>query len=135
MSSGEYKMISKNIMKLSEWKGTSVWYRASCSCGGGEDCDCDIEFEIDKDFGFISLNFNKKIAYSSYYNNDFWFQRLWSNIKAAFKIMFTGYINMEASFMIQGDDQLDAFLEALTEGKDKVKLWREEFERENKHED
>ena len=127
-------MASRNIMKLNEWKGTSVWYRAACSCGGGDDCSCDIEFEFDKDFGFTSVNFNKKVAYSSYYNNEFWFQRFWSNIKAAFKIIFTGYIDMEASFMIQDMEQLDDFLKALTEGKDKIELWKEEFERENKHE-
>lgn len=57
--------------------------------------------------------------------NDSWgsppfYERWWARIKASLRILFTGYIELNADFMIQDVDHLEAFIEALEEGKQKM---------------
>lgn len=96
-----------------------MWYKVGCDCGG-DDCGTEIEFEIDKDFSYINVNFYKKVIWADHWGYDRFYERWWARIKASFKILFTGYIDMEGNFMIQDIDHLDAFIEALEEGKQKM---------------
>lgn len=113
-------MISKNVMKTHEFKD-SVFYRASCDCGSNEH-DVSIEFEHDKEIpGMIFLNFYKTIAWASHWGNLNWFQRIWKRIKCSFTILFTGYIELEESFILQEESNIDGFIEALNEGKEYIK--------------
>ena len=124
--------ISTGVSKVKEWKGSSIWYKVNCACGGGEDCDSLIDLSFDKDFGHIDVEFYKNIVWADYYKNDWFWQRWWSRIKAASKVLFTGYIEMEGGFLIEGEEHLDGFIEALQEGKGKIKQWQKEFNDENK---
>ena len=123
--------ISKGVMKVSEWKGTSILYRIACSCGGGDDCSSDIEFEFDKDFGFLNINFYKTISWNDYrYNNNF-ITRFWSRLKAAIRVLFTGYVSVEGSFMVQDIDHIDSIITAFNEGKSKIIQFKDDFDKEN----
>ena len=126
--------ISHGVSKLNEWKGSSVWYRINCSCGG--DCDTDMEFEFDKDFGFINLNFYKNVAWSDYDSHTF-FGRIWSRLKAAYKILTTGYISLNGSTLIQEEGHINSVIEALQEGRDKLIKFKADFDKlkGNKNED
>jgi hypothetical protein len=106
-------------MKTDEFKD-AIYYKADCDCGSDNHI-ATIEIEYDKDFGDISLNFYKQVCWSSHWGNYNWFERIWKQIKASIKILFTGWIELEESFLIRGGDQLDAFIEALEEGKNKFK--------------
>ena len=125
---GDKMTISNNVMKINEWKGTSVWYRVGCRCSG-EECDTTIMFEFDEDFGHIDINFYKKIMWNEYWRNSLFHKRWWARIKAACKILFTGYIDLEGNFMIQEQEHLDEFIEALQEGREKMLEWQEEFQK------
>jgi len=111
-------MISNNVMKTGEFD-RAVYYKAACSCGS-DDHIARIEFEYDKDFSYISLNFYTKVVWSSYWGDMNWFKRIWKRIKASIRILFTGYIELEESFMISSEDQIDALIEAFNEGKQKM---------------
>lgn len=109
-------MISKNVMKTNEFEN-SIYYRASCSCGSNEH-DVSIEFEIDKDIpSMLFLNFYKTIAWCSHWGDLNWFIQIWKRIKCSLRVLFTGYIELEESFIIRGEEDIDAFIEALKEGK------------------
>lgn len=108
-------MISKNIMKTDEFEN-SVYYRAACSCGTNEH-DVTIEFEIDKDPTILYLNFYKNINWASSWEDLNWFKIIWKRIKCSFRVFFTGYIELEESFIIRGEDDIDDFIDALIEGK------------------
>lgn len=66
----------------------------------------------------IFLNMYKNVYWSSYWKSDNFFRNIWIRIQASLKVLFTGYIKMEESFIFQGDEQIDAFLNALKEGRD-----------------
>jgi hypothetical protein len=121
---------SYGIAKTAEWKGSAVWYKAICSCGGGDGCDMDIEFEFDKDFGYISLTFNKEVQWNDYTGDSF-LSRIWKRICISCKVIFTGYHEFNGTFMIQGEEHIDAIITALQEGKDKLKQFKIDFDKEN----
>lgn len=112
-------MISNKIMKLEEFKN-SIIYRASCDCGSKK-CDLVIDVEIDEKFNMILLNLYKDLYWSSYWkSNNNWFIDKWLRIKAAIRILFLGYIEVEESFIMK-ENQIDDFLKAINEGKNKLK--------------
>lgn len=110
--------ISNRVMKMSEFD-EAVFYKADCSCGSDNHITT-IEIEYDRDLSDISLNFYKEVAWSSHWGNYNWVKRVWKQIKASVKILFTGYIDLEESFLIQGGDHLDTFIDALNEGRSKI---------------
>lgn len=109
-------MTEKRIMKLYEF-GDSVYYRAACSCGDSK-CDLTLELEKEKDIDMIFLNMYKNLYWSSHWKSDNFFKNKWIRIKAAFRMLFTGYIKIEETFMFKGDEQIDAFLDTLKEGRE-----------------
>jgi hypothetical protein len=109
-------MTEKRVMKLNEFED-AIYYRASCSCGEPK-CDLTIELEKGKDVDMIFLNMYKTLYWSSHWQSDNFFETMWIRIKGALKMLFIGYVRVEESFIFQGDDQIDAFLDALKEGRD-----------------
>jgi len=109
-------MTEKRVMKLNEFEG-AIYYRASCSCGEPK-CDLTIELEKEKDVDMICLNIYKNLYWSSHWQSDNFFKNMWIRIKGALKMLFVGYVKVEESFIFQGDEQINAFLDALKEGRD-----------------
>ena len=109
-------MISKNVMKTNEFQD-SIYYRAACSCGSNEH-DVTIEFEIDEDIStMIFMNFYKNIAWCSHWGDLNLLKRIWKRITCSLRVLFTGYIELEESFIIQGEEDIDFLIDALIEGK------------------
>ena len=114
-------MTSYRTMKTNEFKD-SIFYRVACDCGSDEH-DIHMEFENDPEIpGFIFLNFYKKLVWSSYWgDNDKWYKNFWLRIKGATKMIFKGYVEVEESFILRGEEHIDSFIEALEEGKQYIK--------------
>ena len=109
-------MTTDHIMKLEEAKNFVV-YRAACDCS---DSDCDMTIEMEIDEGFLILTLYKKLRWASHWNCKNWFHNIWLRIKASMKMLFTGYIEVEESFIMK-EDQLNDFIGALIEGEKKLK--------------
>jgi len=106
-------------MKTNEFDD-SIYYRAACSCSSDEH-DVTIEFEIQEDIpSMIFLNFHKKLGWSSRWGNLNLFGRIWKRIKCSFLMLFTGYIEVEETFILQDEVNIDSFIEALIEGKEYI---------------
>jgi hypothetical protein len=120
---------SVGVSKVKEWKGSSVLYKVNCGCGCGE-CDSMIDLSFDKDFGHIDVEFYQTIQWGDYYQKEHWWERLWLRIKIATQILFKGYIDLEGSFMVEGIDHLNSFITALEEGREKMKQYEIDFEKE-----
>ncbi len=124
--------MSFRIMKTNEY-GDATFYRASCHCTDPE-CDIALELEIVPDFDHINLNFYEDMIYASYWNSSNWFSDKWIRIKGAVRLLLTGKIKLENSFVFEGQQHIEAFLEALTDGlkelvdKKKVENWKKETE-------
>lgn len=108
------------VMKTNEYEN-SVFYRVACSCGSDEH-DLTIEFEKDsKCPDMIFLNFYKDLAWSSYWGDSNFFGRIWRRLKTSLRIFFIGYIEVEESFILQGEEHINSFIKALEEGKKHIK--------------
>jgi hypothetical protein len=109
------------LMDLEDW----VYYRANCGCGSDE-CGLTLELEYDPDLNDVTLNIYQKMIYCSWWGVNstarfYWFKDMWHRIKGALKLLFTGRIQLEESFLFKGDDHVDAFITAIQEGREKVK--------------
>lgn len=109
-------MVSNRIMKLEENK-KAVMFRAACDC---TDQDCDMTIDMEVDDGFLYLTLFKKLRWSSYWNCKNWFHDKWLRIKCCLKLLFTGYIEVEESFLMR-ENQVDDFINAIVEAKEKLK--------------
>jgi hypothetical protein len=111
-------------MKTLEWeKGKCIMYRIACDCNDPEH-DMTIDFEWDE--GILELFFYKTIYWKHYYASYPWYDKLWKRISASFKLLLGGYIEMQGDFLIMKEEHIDSFIEALEEGKGKIKSWTEE---------
>ena len=133
----------KKVSLLEDFKDGPM-YRVECSCGSEEHA-VKLDFEIDKKFGVMSLTFYKDISFSHYYiyRDVLWFDKIfeqkhigaallyyikntiiyfgrvcWCRLKAATRLMFTGYLKLESDFLIERGNHLDNFILALQEGRD-----------------
>lgn len=108
------------VMKTNEFD-RSVYYKADCSCGSDEHC-ITIEFEHDEEIpSMIFLNFYKDIAWCCHWGSPNFFKRCWLKTKAVFRIIFTGYIELNESFILQGEKQIEDLIYAMQEGLERVK--------------
>lgn len=114
--------VSFRAMKIHEFND-AVYYQVACDCGS-EKCNTCLEFEYDNESDMIFLNIYKDLAWASQWHiKPTWYWKFvdyWKRIKCALRILFTGYIKVEESFVIRGGDHMDSFIHALKEGKEKI---------------
>lgn len=120
--------VSFRVMKVHEFSD-SIYYQIACDCGA-DTCNTTLEFEIDKNIPeLLFINIYKDLVWASQWNVDYtkWTWRFvdyWKRIKCALRVLFTGYIKVEESFIIRGGDHIDNFINALKEGKEKLENMR-----------
>ena len=124
------KKIANKVMEMNKWQfkdKTSVMYKVSCSCGGGDECD--ITFEFNNDFGDLTLNFYKSVyLYNPHRNADKWWEHILKiihNIKNSIKVLFGSRMTFEGDMMIQEEEHIADFIQALDEGKDYITHFKE----------
>lgn len=107
----------------------STNYRTSCHCT----CeDHSIDFGVNVDMledkegneygGQVWLDVGLKChQYSDVWDSP-WYTRhirsYWSRLMACKKLLFRGYVEIEASFIFRGDEQIDEFVDTIIEAKD-----------------
>jgi hypothetical protein len=67
----------------------------------------------------------QNIAWSSYYGSNSVFYRIKERIVNAFKVLFFGYLEGQATLSLNGEEHVQAFINALEEGKSYVKKFEE----------
>lgn len=97
-----------------------VHYKLNCNCGS-DDHISTIEIEVDKEFHDMNLNFYKKMVWTSHWGDIPWYQRIWKRLTCSIKVLFTGWVELEESVLIYGEDNINSFIEALEEGKQIIK--------------
>ena len=94
----------------------ALYYRVACDCG---DEECDATLELEKDGGIIWLRIYKQIGW--YRNGYNWFEKTWEKTKAVFNIIFNNCLETQGEMVLKGEEHIDAFIEALEEGKRKLR--------------
>ncbi len=121
-------MTSRNIMKTGQYSD-SIMYKASCSCSC-KDHDLYIFVEKDKELNSINLEFDANIYFIDESligkkGKDLYItilKNIWLRIKKSFRLLFTGYLEMETTFIIDKEDQMKDFINALIEGIEHLKV-------------
>jgi hypothetical protein len=133
-------MISNKVMKIDEWEDTAI-YKINCGCNS-DDCDAVISFginDIDK-FPELEMQWDVKVSksfwYQPYENNKLlrWIKRLKNKYIAIFEILFNDYTQFRDGLMFTDLEHIDTVIEALTEGRNKIKKYqdilKEKYEKE-----
>lgn len=113
---------SRGVSVLKEYDNL-IFYRLNCDCLN-EDCDITFTLEYDKEFGSVELQFYTDLEWTSYWGNDNWFIRQWKKIKYSFRLLFKGHIKLENQLLIQDEQHLKDFLNALEEGCKKLREYK-----------
>lgn len=123
-------MITYKVMKVDESSGF-VWYSVMCGCSTDKHM-LNINFEYDKDApGWMWIEFTKKLGWCSYWGSNKWHKNIWKRITGTAKMLFTGYIEVEESFILDGAEHIESFIAALNEGREKILNYKN-FSSENK---
>jgi hypothetical protein len=112
------KMITRGVMKTFDLKD-ATFYEVSCDCGVHE-CNMTLELEYAPEFDEIFMNFYKRVAISVYWNDANFLTRIWRRIKYCLQIIFTGKIELTETHIFRDIEHIDAFIEAMKEGKEKM---------------
>lgn len=115
---------SNKISKIMDLE-TTVYYQATCGCGNSE-CGLTIELEYDPEMNDVSLTMYQTLTYCTWFgimtfDKLYWFKDMYRRIGGALKLLFTGRIRLEESFLLRDTEQMDAFITAIQEGREKVK--------------
>lgn len=133
------------IEKIRDCGNARVWYRTTCECMS-DDHPLTVELEYDKDFPELTMFFKCvtadykanqikieredfdtwKETYYGFLNNIY---RIWWRIKAAWHILFKGYIELEEAFIFRGKNHIQELGEALLKGVEKVEAEHTENQR------
>ena len=113
-------MTAYKIMSTGEGKGF-VFYKADCACSA-DDHIMWLCLEYDEEIStMIDLTLYSKLRCSSFWGNKDRLQGFWFKIKTCLKLLFTGYLEVEETFIFQGEKHIREFINALEEGIVKVK--------------
>ena len=107
---------SYRIMKTHEFEmQNSTFFRATCDCGDPQ-CDITLILEYDEKLPhMIDLILHKELHWSSYWAfPDTWYNRLKKRIGGTLRMLFTGYMKVEETFVFQGEKHIQEFLGALS---------------------
>jgi len=117
-------------MAMNKWEtkdNCTLMYKVSCSCGGGDDCDLTVEF--DSDIGDIGIVFYKQMQVWNPYRNadNIWehFLKILHNIKISIKVLFGHRLSFESDIMLQEETHVEDFLQAIQEGQQYMKEFKE----------
>ena len=134
----EFQSKFKRGVSLIHKFDTSLYYSVQCDCGDAE-CASIVEIEVDDKFKLIELHFYKDVhfdfwRYSDHiyledgfksFIKDLYYNKLINGTKRflyrwkkALILGFTGEIKLHSDFCLIDIDHINAFIEALQEGRD-----------------
>jgi len=122
--------ITYRVMKMQEFGGNNptVFYKLDCDCG---DNDHIITLELEYIMSDVNLTMYQNIGWSSYYGGNNLFYRIKERIINSFKVLFFGHLEGEATLILNGEEHIQSFINALEEGKSHVKKYKEECNKRN----
>jgi len=121
-------MISNRIMKLHEFEDCIV-FRSACSCND-KSHDLWISVELDEENHLLNIVFtaNVSIYWDLYDIKDSLIKRIvkiyknvFYRIKKSFKLLFTGYLEMETGFIMDDENSIKDFLDAINNSVEIIK--------------
>ena len=105
------------ISESKEW----ISYRLACSCTS-PDHDVHIDIELDKECDIVTLTFYKKMQYADWWGIEQNFiRRIWRRISGAWKLIWSGEIELEEEMLLMEERHIDSFIAILNKAK---QMWQ-----------
>jgi hypothetical protein len=99
------------IMKTHEFED-SIFFRATCSCTA-TDHDQDVEVVVEKDDLVKEVKVVIGMKLNAMTTGDTKWERFVWRIKSAYKLLFSGYLELGMEFMFDSHRQVDSYLTAI----------------------
>jgi len=112
--------ISSRIMQLSEFED-AVYFRLACGCDNPSH-DTTLELEHDAESNNIYLHFYGTTNVVDTWEDLGWFSKLKLRIKKAYHILVHGRFKFEFSIILDGEEHIKSFINALKYGVDKLSV-------------
>ena len=117
MSDKEMPFKAMIISESKEW----ISYRLACSCTS-PDHDVHIDIELDKECDIVTLTFYKKMQYADWWGIEQNFiRRIWRRISGAWKLIWSGEIELEEEMLLMEERHIDSFIAILNKAK---QMWQ-----------
>ena len=106
--------LGNNISQVRAYND-STWFRATCGC---MDSQHDRTIVVENDDGIISCTIYAEFKYYDWeHGHSNIFKKAWSRIKAAARVLFTGYMKFDGEFMFHDEgaarDYANSILDAI----------------------
>jgi hypothetical protein len=111
-------MIGNDVMLTDEFEN-DIFYTVACHCGAKE-CSLELELEHDTKINDITLRIYTDLQWRAYWGTNNIFQEFWKRITGACRMFFTGKIKVYDELLIQNQEHMQSFIDALKEGKQKL---------------
>ena len=114
--------ISYRVMKTDEFNN-SVFYKVECDCRSDDHIlGVEISLEHGKEISsMLFLTFYKKLQWTSWWQADWFYERWWKKAKLVCAVLFNGYIELDSDIILQGEEHIQGFIDAVNEGLNKIK--------------
>jgi len=112
-------------MKIDEFD-YSVFYRVACGCGS-KNHDFELWLEYDEKLNDITLMIEKTLYWKHHYELSPWYERIYKRLFAGLKLIFGGYLEMQADVLFMDKKHIEDFIEALQEGIIKIEKQKEKL--------
>lgn len=118
---------SRNICRIGSYDN-SLWLKAHCTCMDNDHVHT-LNLDFDEELDILDLVIYHK-SFTAYKDNfhckgfwqhlEYWYKDKVQRFKWIMSIIFRGYIETEASFEFHGIEQINDYLSALANGRDKI---------------
>lgn len=98
----------------------AIFYRAACDCND-ENHDLELQLCLDE-AGIMALIITGKLKTKAHWEGRNIFEMAWLRIKYSTILLFRGWFHLYHDFMITEEKQIDDFIKALNDGKNKLKM-------------
>ncbi len=108
---------------LSREFDNSIFYKIGCDCMEDEHTKT-VELEYDEETRTVQMIFYADLQLDDYYTAMPWWEKPWFRIKKAVRMLVFGKIETQTDFLWADTKSIDDFIEALQEGREKLKNWK-----------
>lgn len=118
---GSFVWDNKDIEVLKYESDHWISFKTTCQCQHGSiTVDC---YKWNDDDQLIEYELYFQTTWTEDYKMP-WYSRLWMRIKAACKLIWSGYLDTDSGFVFRDSKHFDQFITALKATNEKAKEWK-----------
>lgn len=109
-----------NIEEIASFDDETKVWRTTCRCMGDDEITFMVSNDDDHPEVYLEMWTKSSSRFTAPYL-PFWkrpFVEFWYRLKAAFKLVFKGYVEVDTAFLFRGEEHIDEFVDTIKTHKD-----------------